>query len=654
MLAIAVAPSPLTAAISSHRTYLDCAEYWLDCPGCSEYSNLNLGTPSFPARSGPLDNFARATQSSSLLLPESNVRAHQVCTPGGEDDLPDSHEGRLLSLARMLGNTRVTLANYSVTGYQSLWDGAMFVSPGASLTFSGRVTADWLRNSTVFRIAGKDYQTVGMGEANALLDRESRPLPTSLGHFRPAVSNPCPVFEGSISGNFSTSIRTETSFDSFLQGEKFRFQASAQIGELFLDNVEACGTGPGGQSIWDTEEIPYTFFRKSGGYAGLSLDGHLHSSGQTVSIPSGGHQISLLGGAPSSLFVKQPGGQYFDRQSASPASSHSITVPLGGTIRIVLATDTNTVARLSLTGVAASRPSVPRNFGVVAGDRSLTMTWTPPDQDGGSPIQEYQACLRSIDLDTCWTVSGGASARSFTRSGLTNGTTYYASVVARNAVGFGSPTLEQSATPSGGGCTSAPGLAQSVTTVPGNSSVTLSWNPPAAPCGSTVTKYTYAYSIAGSSSWTYRSTSNGSTRSVGISGLIQGTSYEFKVRASNSHGHSGWTPIVIGTPGGGGGSECTSAPGLAGSVTTVPGSGNVTLSWNPPAAPCGSTVTKYTYAYSVAGVNSWTYRSTPNGSTRSVGISGLSNGTSYRFKVRATNGHGHSGWTPVVFETPGS
>ena len=81
-------------------------------------------------------------------------------------------------------------------------------------------------------------------------------------------------------------------------------------------------------------------------------------------------------------------------------------------------------------------PSAPTGLVASAGDGKVMLSWTVPNSDGGSPITGYNV-YRS-------TTGGEGSRRSpprypstYTDSAATNGTVYYYTVAAVNAVGTG-------------------------------------------------------------------------------------------------------------------------------------------------------------------------------------------------------------------------
>ena len=81
-------------------------------------------------------------------------------------------------------------------------------------------------------------------------------------------------------------------------------------------------------------------------------------------------------------------------------------------------------------------PQPPANFTATPGNAQATISWTAPTNTGGSPITGYTATA-SVGGQSCTTTT----ATSCTISGLTNGTTYFVSATATNAVGISDPSV---------------------------------------------------------------------------------------------------------------------------------------------------------------------------------------------------------------------
>jgi putative cell wall-binding protein len=266
----------------------------------------------------------------------------------------------------------------------------------------------------------------------------------------------------------------------------------------------------------------------------------------------------------------------------------------------------------------ATAPSVPLNVTASAGAGHATAIWAAPASDGGTPVTGYTVTASPGGKS----LTVGGSARSATITGLTNGTTYTLSVVAKNAVGTSPSGVSNPVTPRS--VVTVPDAPRSVTASPGNAQATVSWTAPASDGGTPVTGYTVTASPGGKSV-----TVGGSARSATITGLTNGASYTFAVKAVNAAGSS---PAATSTP-----VTPRTVPGAPTSLAFTPGDGKVTISWAVPSSDGGSPITGYTVT------------TTPGGSTvtaaasaRSVTVTGLSNGTSYTFAVKAVNAAGSS------------
>ena len=159
----------------------------------------------------------------------------------------------------------------------------------------------------------------------------------------------------------------------------------------------------------------------------------------------------------------------------------------------------------------------------------------------------------------------------------------------------------------------------------GDAAAAVQWTPPPSDGGSTIASYTVTATPGGASCTT-------TTTACIVSGLTNGASYTFRVRATNPQGASdpssvsnAVTPVaapVVPQP-----------PGAPTQVTATAGSGSATVAWQPPENSGSYPVSNYQVT------------STPGGrtcvsATTSCLVSGLANGTPYTFTVRALNGAG--------------
>jgi hypothetical protein len=200
-------------------------------------------------------------------------------------------------------------------------------------------------------------------------------------------------------------------------------------------------------------------------------------------------------------------------------TSYTVTVVAANELGVSLPSDrSNAVSPITA-------PTEPRAVSAVRGDRSATVTWTAPSNDGGTPITGYR--ITSSPDGHVWTVAGGTT--DVTATGLTNGTGYRFAVVAITRAGESSPS-DPSNQIYPAGPPSRPGV---ITATPGDRSATVTWTAADAN-GAAVTGYTVTSSPGGIS----RSVQALSGTSTVITGLSNGVSYSFTVVAINDVGTS--------------------------------------------------------------------------------------------------------------------
>ena len=128
----------------------------------------------------------------------------------------------------------------------------------------------------------------------------------------------------------------------------------------------------------------------------------------------------------------------------------------------------------------------------------------------------------------------------------------------------------------------------------GDQRVTLRWTAPSRDGGSAITRYEYRYREEGGSygGWTTASSSTSAT----VTGLDNGTTYEFQVRARNDIGPGSESNTASAT-------LDESVPGAPTGLTATGGDGSVTLNWGAP-EDGGSQILRYEYRYAATGETS--------------------------------------------------
>jgi hypothetical protein len=284
--------------------------------------------------------------------------------------------------------------------------------------------------------------------------------------------------------------------------------------------------------------------------------------------------------------------------------------------------------------VTPGTPGPPTIGTAVAGDGQATLFWTAPTVDNGSPITGY-AVTPSIDGVAQPPVTFDSTATTQTVTGLTNGSPYTFTVAAINAFGTGA--------------NSAPSNPVTPATVPGaptignvtarNEAVTASWSRPVSDGGSPITGYVVTPSIDGVTQPPVTFDSTATTQTV--TGLVNGVTYTFTVAAINAVGagpESAHSNPATPAP------TAPDAPTILRNATAA--NQSATISWLAPASDGGSPIIGYAVVAYVgyAPVKAWIL-SSPS-TTRTV--TGLTNGTEYRFRVLAYNAIGISDYSKVT------
>jgi titin len=249
---------------------------------------------------------------------------------------------------------------------------------------------------------------------------------------------------------------------------------------------------------------------------------------------------------------------------------------------VILAGGTATGAMAAVTSVSASSPrqatptapGAPTGLTATPGNGSVTLSWSAPSSDGGSPVDDYliRGGTSPSDDDILEIVGGHTVTLA-----VTKGTTYFFSVSAENgssespavSVKFDSPGIG-----SGTGTGTAPGAPARLKTDYGDGIIVLSWSRPTSAGSSPVTGYHVYMGFSPSFMAAREFTVTGT--SFRLNDAQNGSTYFIKVTAINAAGEGPATPAtsVIPDP------HVTHTPT---GLTARAGHGKVTLSWSSPA-----------------------------------------------------------------------
>jgi hypothetical protein len=267
-----------------------------------------------------------------------------------------------------------------------------------------------------------------------------------------------------------------------------------------------------------------------------------------------------------------------------------------------------------------------------AGSQGVTVTWTPPDAD--STVVGYTVVVEGAHDAPLPVVTYSPTTTSAVVTNLINGSTYTFRVVARNAVGDGPRSGASNPVVSATGL-GAPTIGTA--TQDGFGGIAVSWTAPTEDGGSPVTGYVVNGYIGYFPALATIFNSTATTQSI-TTGLESGATYRFRVRAMNAYGTSFYSRVTNPI------TAAPMAPQAPTSVTAVAGNSQATVSWTAP-HPGGTAITGYVVtAYN--GYFPFQTRSYATPSTTQV-FPGLTNGTTYRFRVQAVNAVGTGGYSKV-------
>ncbi|MXW60664.1 MAG: hypothetical protein F4Z58_12040 [Acidimicrobiaceae bacterium] len=309
-------------------------------------------------------------------------------------------------------------------------------------------------------------------------------------------------------------------------------------------------------------------------------------------------------------------------------------------------------------GTPATLPAAPTNVTVTTAHQSLQVSWSPPTNNGGSPVTGYRLTW-SAGIPAEVTIGNRTS---HTITGLDNRFAYTVSVKTITAVGesaaaFASGSTQPQAVPAAPTnvtVTNAPQyLAVGQRNPNAGTSLVVTWDAPPANGTNPINGYAVqrrdslipASTIGGSptpaSQWinTGVGTIDTVNRTVTITGLSTGRSYDVRVQATNDH-DSNTATLPLGGPWAMGSGTPATAPAA---VTPILEAGyqSIIVSWDQP-NDNGSPITHYLVRYAENNTGNEPYSAdirvdAPASRTR---ITGLQVGVPYVVQVQAVNALG--------------
>jgi len=254
--------------------------------------------------------------------------------------------------------------------------------------------------------------------------------------------------------------------------------------------------------------------------------------------------------------------------------------------------------------VAGATPvAPPTEITATGGDRQVTLAWR------AAPGATAYGVLRRTGATNWVLAAPRVTATTFTDTGLTNGIEYFYRLrsFAPNAESVLSDRV--SAKPMGGAPTVAPAL--QLSSAPG--AITLAWN---AVSGAT------SYKIFRSTTGTFALLTTVTATAFTNDGLVNGTTYSYKVAGANLSGDGPMSDQASATP--------TAPLAAPTNLSATPGDAAITLSWTPVDGATGYNVYRGTSSNGQAAIPVG-----PNVTMSAFADTPLVNGTPYFYKVTA-------------------
>ncbi|MFM9137433.1 MAG: fibronectin type III domain-containing protein, partial [Actinomycetota bacterium] len=189
----------------------------------------------------------------------------------------------------------------------------------------------------------------------------------------------------------------------------------------------------------------------------------------------------------------------------------------------------------------------------------------------------------------------------------------------------------------------APSAPTALLAVGGVESAALTWTAPTLTGGSPITDYVVEYSVVGTSTWTTFADGTSTSTTATVTGLTNGRTYQFRVRAVSAGG-TGESSLTASAPVG--------VPGVPTNLAATPLAASVRLTWTAPTQNGGSSIADYVIESSDDLGETWTTFADSTSTSTSATVTGLTNGESYWFRVSASNALGTGAPSTHVVAVP--
>lgn len=360
---------------------------------------------------------------------------------------------------------------------------------------------------------------------------------------------------------------------------------------------------------------------------------------QSLTLTPGDGSLSATWSAPLStgglpitysFSFKPSASSTWSAPEAVTGTSRTVTGLTNGTSYDVAVSAVNSAGageQRTATGVPATVPGVPGGFTVTPDIEEVAASWIAPAVTGGAPITGYELRYRVSPAGAWTSVSRTAAQLGITLTSLPVEVVHDFEVRALNAIGPGawSSTLSAAPLPA----LDLPDPPTGLTATGGFESIALNWTAPTVgPGHDPILSYELrTREIDGAWSSTLR-TVTAPTTNLSVTGYADERPREWAVRSVSADGHSVWSSAAT--------ASALITPAAPTNLSATRGDGAVALNWL--AATTGGAATTYTALGRVQGSGSWTITKSVSAPSLSTNITGLTNGVTYEFAVRADKG----------------
>ncbi|UCC92867.1 MAG: fibronectin type III domain-containing protein, partial [Thermoplasmata archaeon] len=173
-------------------------------------------------------------------------------------------------------------------------------------------------------------------------------------------------------------------------------------------------------------------------------------------------------------------------------------------------------------------PTWPTTITIEPGLNRIILSWTPPKDDGGFPVEEYEIYRGPARMHVTSLVRVDGNLTEYVDTDVKVGVVYYYRIIVTTAVASSSPSWVVAASPYG-----PPTVPSGITIIPFPDRVLVSWGTPVHDGGFLLMGYhLYVREDVEGSNWTKKATIREGTNHM-LRALAMGKTYVFKVTAFN-------------------------------------------------------------------------------------------------------------------------